>query len=99
MLAGKPILQASDASNDLVAEAECGFTVEPENPAAFTDAVLRLRALSEDERRSLGENGRRFAIKNHDYAVLAPRFLEAVKREPFNDLQTASRPHTIVGSR
>jgi glycosyltransferase involved in cell wall biosynthesis len=82
MLAGKPILQASDASNDLVAEAECGFTVEPENPAAFADAVLRLRALSEDERRRLGENGRRFVIENHDYAILARRFLEAVRGGP-----------------
>jgi glycosyltransferase involved in cell wall biosynthesis len=87
MLAGKPILQASDASNDLVAEAECGFTVEPESPAAFADAVLRLCALSEDERRRLGENGRCFVIKNHDYAVLAPRFLEAVRSERCNDLR------------
>jgi hypothetical protein len=51
MLAAKPILQASDASNDLVAEAGCGLTVPPEEPAAFADAVLRLRGLSEDERR------------------------------------------------
>jgi spore maturation protein CgeB len=38
-----------------------------------------LCVLSEDERRRLEENGRRFVIKNHDYAVLAPRFLEAVR--------------------
>jgi hypothetical protein len=63
MLAAKPILQASDASNDLVAEARCGFTVEPDNLPAFIDAVLRLCALSEDERRRLGENGHRFVIE------------------------------------
>jgi glycosyltransferase involved in cell wall biosynthesis len=80
MLAAKPILLASGASNDPVAEACCGFTVEPENPSAFSEAVLRLRALSADERCRLGENGRRFVIKNHDYAVLASRFLEAVRR-------------------
>jgi glycosyltransferase involved in cell wall biosynthesis len=95
MLAGKPILQASNASNDLVAEAECGFTVEPEDPAAFADAVLRLRALSEDERQRLGENGRRFVIENHDYAVLARRFLDAVRGGPFNDLPTATRPDLV----
>jgi glycosyltransferase involved in cell wall biosynthesis len=79
MLAGKPILQANDASNDLIAEAGCGLTVEPENPAAFADAVKRLRALPEDERRGLGESGRRFVVANHDCAVLARRFLAALQ--------------------
>jgi glycosyltransferase involved in cell wall biosynthesis len=79
MLSGRPILQANDASNDLIAEAGCGFTVEPEQPAAFADAVNRLRALSEDERRRLGENGRRFVLANHDCAVLARQFLAAVQ--------------------
>jgi glycosyltransferase involved in cell wall biosynthesis len=78
MLAGKPILQANDASNDLIAEAGCGFTAEPENPAAFADALNRLRALPEHERLRLGENGRRFVLANHDCAVLAQRFLAAV---------------------
>lgn len=80
MLAGKPILQASDASNDLVAEADCGLTVGPENAAAFADAILRLRQLPPAERQRLGENGRRFVLQNHDYRILARRFLDAVAR-------------------
>jgi hypothetical protein len=32
MLAAKPILLASDASNDLVAEEQCGLLVERDNP-------------------------------------------------------------------
>jgi glycosyltransferase involved in cell wall biosynthesis len=78
MLAGKPILQSSDASNDLVAEADCGFTVPPENPAAFAEAVLRLRELPLNERQRLGENAQRFVLQHHDYRILARRFLEAV---------------------
>jgi glycosyltransferase involved in cell wall biosynthesis len=78
MLAAKPILQASNASNDLVSEAQCGFTVVPEDPAAFAEAVGRLGALSEDERCRMGENGRRFVIENHDYQILAGRFLDAI---------------------
>jgi len=78
MFAGKPILQASDASNDLVAEADCGFTVPPEDPVAFAHAVLRLRQLPLVEQQRLGENGRHFVLQNHDYRILAARFLEAV---------------------
>jgi glycosyltransferase involved in cell wall biosynthesis len=78
MLAAKPILQASNASNDLVSEAQCGFTVGPGDPRAFAEAVGRLRTLSEDERCRMGENGRRFVIGNHDYQILAGRFLDAI---------------------
>jgi glycosyltransferase involved in cell wall biosynthesis len=100
MLAGRPILQASDAGNDLVAEAECGLTVEPENPAAFAGAVLRLRALSQDKRRRLGENGRRFVIANHNYRVLARRFLDALMDGP-SAVPAGGRPtlvHTDSGA-
>jgi glycosyltransferase involved in cell wall biosynthesis len=76
MLAAKPILQASNASNDLVREAGCGFTIAPEDPPAFADAALRLRALSANERRRIGENGRHYVVKHHDYRVLARRFLD-----------------------
>jgi glycosyltransferase involved in cell wall biosynthesis len=78
MFAGKPIVQASEASNDLVAEADCGFTVPPENPDAIADALLRLIQLSPAERRRLGKNGRRFVLRNHDYRVLAQRFIDAL---------------------
>jgi glycosyltransferase involved in cell wall biosynthesis len=81
MLAGRPIVQASDASNDLVAEADCGTTVPAEDVHAFADAVMGFRSLSPAERARVGENGRRFVQENHDYCVLASRFLDAVQVE------------------
>jgi glycosyltransferase involved in cell wall biosynthesis len=78
MLAARPILQASDASNDLVAEAGCGFTVPPGNPEAFAAAMSRLRALPAVQRARLGANGRRFVCEHHDFLDLAKRFLVAI---------------------
>lgn len=95
MLSGVPILQASDASNDLVTEANCGFTVKPEDPAAFIGAVSRLRLLSEDQRRRLGENGRRYVVKHHDYRILAQRFLEAARGRTFDDLPPETAPDLV----
>jgi hypothetical protein len=45
---------------------------------AFARAVLRLRQLPLVEQQRLGENGRHFVLQNHDYRILAARFLEAV---------------------
>ncbi|CAO3429101.1 glycosyltransferase family 4 protein [Azospirillum doebereinerae] len=78
MLAGRPIVQSCDASNDLVAEAQCGITVAPEDPAAYAEACLHLSRLAPSERARLGENGRRFVRQHHDYRLLASRFMDAL---------------------
>ncbi|WP_431858209.1 glycosyltransferase family 4 protein [Azospirillum sp.] len=78
MLAGRPVVQGSDASNDLVGDAECGITVAPDDPAALAQAILALRRMPVAERQRLGANGRRFVLQHHDYQVLAARFLQAV---------------------
>ncbi len=81
MLAGRPIVQACDASNDLVAEAKCGLTVPPENPRALADAVRHLQRLPVIERQRLGENGRQFVCQHHDYRNLASHFLAALAQQ------------------
>ena len=45
MMAGRPIIQAIDAGNDMVSESGCGLTVPPEDPKAIANAVLQLMAL------------------------------------------------------
>ena len=73
------VLHSVEAGNDPVAEAGCGLTVPPEDPAAVADGLRRLAALSPAERRAMGERGRAFVLANHTYPVLAARFLDAVR--------------------
>lgn len=80
MMAGKPVVHAVSAANDPVAESGCGITVEPENPQAIADAVIRLKSISMAEREQMGANGRAFVLANHTYPVLAKRFLESVSQ-------------------
>jgi glycosyltransferase involved in cell wall biosynthesis len=78
MLSARPIVQAAECSNDLVVMADCGLTVPPEDPQALADAVRRLSRLSPQQRTLLGENGRAYVLREHDYRVLAERFLRVV---------------------
>jgi glycosyltransferase involved in cell wall biosynthesis len=78
MYAGKPIIQAIEAGNDLVSDAGCGITVEPENPDAIARAVITLYNMPPEERESLGNNGKQYVLKNHTYNDLARRFLEEI---------------------
>lgn len=79
MMAGKPVIQAIEAGNDIVSDSGCGITVTPEDPSAIAAAVRQLHAMTPDERRRLGENGRRYVSTHHDYPALAATFLEAMR--------------------
>jgi len=78
MMAGRPIIQAIEAGNDMVAESECGLSVPPEEPQAIAEATLHLLALSASEREAMGRKGHEYVMAHHDYRVLAQQFLEAI---------------------
>ena len=80
MMAGKPIINAIKAGNDPVMEAGCGITVEPENPQAIADGILKLAALSQEEREAMGKRGRDYILKNQTYDILAKKFLDFVTK-------------------
>lgn len=80
MMAAKPIISAIRAGNDPIAEAQCGITVEPENPKAIAGGILTLAALSQEEREAMGKRGRDYILKNQTYDVLAKKFLDFVTK-------------------
>jgi glycosyltransferase involved in cell wall biosynthesis len=78
MMAGCAVLHSVEAGNDPVAEAGCGLTVAPQDPAAVAAGLRQLAALSPEERRRMGERGRAFVAEHHGYDALAQRFLAAL---------------------
>ena len=79
MMAGKPVIQAIEAGNDMVAESGCGISVRPEDPGVIADAVRQLMGLTPAEREAMGACGRAYATARHDYRVLARHFIEALE--------------------
>ena len=74
------ILSAKGASRQLIESAQCGIGVEPEQPEALAEAILKLyqdRPLGE----RLGRHGRRFVSAHMDrmkFAIRYERILEQV---------------------
>ncbi|MBW6391920.1 glycosyltransferase family 4 protein [Billgrantia antri] len=73
MAAGRPVIIASAAINDPVAEAGAGITVPPEDPLALAEAIKRLVALPTAERARMGQAGRAHVEAVYDYRILAER--------------------------
>ncbi|MCD4696567.1 MAG: glycosyltransferase family 4 protein [Bacteroidales bacterium] len=75
MMAGKPIIQAIEAGNDMVSEAKCGISIEPENPDELVKAIIQVLNLPEGERDTMGENGKKYVMKNYNYKILAQKMI------------------------
>ncbi len=79
MMAAKPVIHSVEAGNDPVAESACGLSVPPEDPEAIARAITQMMATDPAERAAMGARGRAFVVDQHDYRVLAQRFLEVME--------------------
>ena len=67
MASARPVIAAIDSGTDtwdLIQRAQCGVTVEPDNPRALTEAILELYR-DEARRTQLGANGRSYVTRYH----------------------------------
>jgi len=77
-MSGKPVLNtlysAGRINNDYVAQAKAGISVEPYNTRGIETALQHFCAMTFDERRHMGENGRRYVLENLDWEILGRRY-------------------------
>jgi glycosyltransferase involved in cell wall biosynthesis len=78
MMAAKPVIHAIEAANDLVAETCCGISVAPEDPQQIAAAVTELMSSSRRDLQQMGERGRAYVERHHDYRELARRFIHLI---------------------
>ncbi|MFG6486775.1 glycosyltransferase family 4 protein [Roseateles sp. BYS78W] len=78
LMAGRAVLHSVEAGNDPVADANAGLTVPPEDAEAVAQGLLKLAALSPQQRSEMGQRGRAFAMAHHAFPVLAEKFIKAL---------------------
>ena len=79
MMAARPVIYAVEASNDPVKDWGCGITVPAEDPKAVAEAVIKIKNLTDEEKREMGQKGKEYVLENHMYHPLAEKFLNALK--------------------
>ncbi len=76
MYSEKPILHSFSGKGDLVKNANCGISVESENPKAIAEGILKLYKMNKKKREILGKNGKNYLLKYHTYKAIADKFEE-----------------------
>ncbi|UCF09365.1 MAG: glycosyltransferase, partial [Candidatus Bipolaricaulota bacterium] len=74
LAAGVPVILSGKPANDIVAESGGGLSVPPMDPLALADAVERLSAMPDEERRRIGARGRAFVVEHRNWRDLAVRY-------------------------
>lgn len=84
MAAGRPIIASLNGEGArLIVEAGAGLASPAEDAGALVDAILHIYGLSPDERKILGDNGRRYYQEHFDHDHLVDQLighLQAVSR-------------------
>jgi len=81
LAAGRPII-ASDVSDQrlIIEQAQCGLIFDPTRPETLVERIVTLANLSQAERQSLGQNGRRFAESHLSLEKLGTTLLEIYQK-------------------
>jgi glycosyltransferase involved in cell wall biosynthesis len=77
----RPILLGFEGeARTMLHDADCGIAFEPSNPEELAAAAEQLADTPPQERRRLGENGRRYVLEHFDRRRLAHDYLEVLER-------------------
>jgi len=79
MMAGKPIIMAVDAGNDMLADVAGSVSVPSGRPQDVANAIKTFAGMAEGERNAFGAETKAHVLLNNAYPVLARQFLEAVQ--------------------
>ncbi|EPJ96715.1 MULTISPECIES: glycosyltransferase family 4 protein [Pseudomonas] len=71
MAGQRPVLFCCDAGNNPIEDSGAGYTVEPGNPKALAEAIVRVSRLSSAERVKMGRAGRHYVEIEHGFDKLA----------------------------
>jgi glycosyltransferase involved in cell wall biosynthesis len=74
----KPIIQALCSDENPVRYSGAGFVIPPQEPAALSEVIDRVLAMTPEERTQMGHKGYEYLISNCTYLKITERFLEVL---------------------
>lgn len=79
MLAGIPIISASNIYDDPVTVGNCGIQVPAEDERSIADAIIKLYEMDPVERQMLGFNGYKYVTSHNTYRQIARQYHECIE--------------------
>ena len=95
MACGRPLILGVDGqAREIVEQAQAGIFVDPENPAALTQAITRLYGDAE-LCRTLGENGHRYIVEHFSRHKTAQVYIDVLQNLLRNGTKRVKTPSKL----
>lgn len=78
MMSGRPLIKSSDISNDMIKEANCGYSLPPGDVNGFAEKITHMKLMDPDSLCTMGLNGREFVLENYTYNKLSQKYVDAL---------------------
>jgi len=75
MYSAKPIIVSYNGYQSIINEAGCGEFIEANNPKLLAEKIIEYANKDKTELEKLGNNGKKYLIKNLNYSVLAKKYI------------------------
>lgn len=79
-LASLPIINATEARNNVIEDIQCGYTIEPDNPGALANVLLEFALMAPHDREEMGRRGREYTVSNLNYQAIGNELSEFLGR-------------------
>lgn len=79
MLSARAILVTYSGYPSIINEAECGWIIEANNPKLMADKILEISKMDKNVLDQVGNRGREYVMKYHDYEMLAQKLVNFIK--------------------
>jgi glycosyltransferase involved in cell wall biosynthesis len=76
MYSAKPVVHSYSGKSDIVTLANCGITIDAQNPKAIKEAILKLYSMPKEQREALGQNGKKYVLEHFTYEKLAKKYIQ-----------------------
>lgn len=80
MYSGRPIIVSVDGFHNIINEAHCGVFIKAGDIDAMIDAINEYRSLDKDELDRIGNNGKKYLLKNLTYDILSEKYISLINK-------------------
>jgi glycosyltransferase involved in cell wall biosynthesis len=80
MLSTKPIVASYTGYPSMINEAGCGYFIQTNNAKEVKNILLKVTNLSSEERKQMGQNGKKWIYAHRQYSLLAKQYIDEIVR-------------------
>ncbi len=79
LYSAKPIVYGINDKFSIIDRADCGISVDVDDPKSIADAILKLYHMDKDKRELMGKRAKEYVLKYHSFEAISKQFAKTLE--------------------